>query len=77
MKKGIIVASFGTTYEETRRLCIESIEDIIREKFLGYFVLRAFNSRIVVHRLKKRDNILVLNVIEGIIEMKAQGIEDI
>lgn len=77
MKKGIIVASFGTTYEETRRLCIESIEDIIREEYKEHLVLRAFTSRIVVHRLKKRDNIHVLNEIEAIKEMKDQGIEEI
>ncbi len=77
MKKGIIVASFGTTYGETRRLCIESIEDIIREKYRDYLVLRAFTSRIVVHKLKKRDNIHVLNENEAIKEMKGQGIEDI
>ena len=30
MKKGIIVVSFGTTYEKTRKLCIESIENRIK-----------------------------------------------
>lgn len=77
MKKGIIVASFGTTYEETRRLCIESIEDSIRERYKDYLVLRAFTSRMVVHRLKKRDNIHVFNEIEAIKEMKDQSIEEI
>ncbi|WMM25859.1 sirohydrochlorin cobaltochelatase [Tissierella sp. MB52-C2] len=77
MKKGIIVASFGTTYEETRKLCIESIENLIREKYKDCLVLRAFTSRIIVHRLKQRDNLHVLNEIEAMEEMKNQGIEEI
>lgn len=34
MKKGIIVASFGTSYEETRKKCIETIEDKIKENIM-------------------------------------------
>lgn len=77
MKKGIIVASFGTTYEEARRLSIESIEDKIKEKYKDYLVLRAFTSRIVVKRLKDRDNLHILNEVQAVEEMKNQGIEDI
>ncbi|MBU5312435.1 sirohydrochlorin cobaltochelatase [Tissierella carlieri] len=77
MKKGIIVASFGTTYEDTRKLCIESIEDIIREKYRDYLVLRAFTSQMVINILKKRDNIHVFNLEEAIRDMENQGIEDI
>ncbi|MSU00676.1 sirohydrochlorin cobaltochelatase [Tissierella pigra] len=77
MKKGIIVASFGTTHEDTRELCIESIENLVKEKYKDYLVLRAFTSRIVVHRLRQRDNLHVLNEIEAVEEMKNQGIEEI
>ncbi|MDU5081051.1 sirohydrochlorin cobaltochelatase [uncultured Tissierella sp.] len=77
MKKGIIVASFGTTYESTRKLCIESIEDIIRERYGDCLVLRAFTSKMVINILKKRDNIHVFNPEEAIREMRNQGIEDI
>lgn len=77
MKKGIIVTSFGTTYEDTRKLCIEPIEDRIREEFKDYLVLRAFTSRIVISRLKKRDNYLVDNPTEALAQMKEEGIKDI
>lgn len=77
MKKGIIVASFGTTYENTRKLCIESIENLIKERYKDYLVLRAFTSPTVIRILKKRDNIHIFNPEEAIEEMKAQGIEEI
>ena len=77
MKKGIIVTSFGTTYKETRQLCIESIENRVKNEFPDYLVLRAFTSRVVIHRLKKRDNISVDTPTEALIKMKENGIKDI
>lgn len=77
MKKGILVTSFGTTYEETRILCIESIENRIKEEFEDALILRAFTSRMVISRLKKRDNYFVDNPTEALIKMKDNGIKDI
>lgn len=77
MEKGILVTSFGTTYEETRRLCIESIENRIKEEFEDFLVLRAFTSRVVISRLKKRDNYIVDNPTEALEKMKENGIKDI
>lgn len=77
MEKGIIITSFGTTYENTRKLCIESIENRIKEEFKDSLVLRAFTSRIVISILKKRDNYFVDNPIEALEKMKANGIKDI
>lgn len=77
MKKGIIVTSFGTTYERTRKLCIESIENRIREEFSDSLVLRAFTSRMVIERLKKRDNYQVYTPTESLLKMMENGIKDI
>ena len=77
MKKGILVTSFGTTYDETRKLCIESIENRIKEEFKEDLVLRAFTSRIVISILKKRDNYFVDNPREALEKMKDNGIKDI
>lgn len=77
MKKGIIITSFGTTFEETRKLCIESIENKVREEFKEFTVLRAFTSRIVISRLKKRDNIHTNNPTEALEIMKEEGIKEI
>lgn len=77
MKKGIIITSFGTTFERTRRLCIESIENRVREEFKDCTVLRAFTSRVVISRLKKRDDIHVDNPTEALEKLKDQGIKEI
>ncbi|WP_352420213.1 sirohydrochlorin cobaltochelatase [Proteiniborus sp.] len=77
MKKGIVVVSFGTSFEETRRLCIESIESKIRKGFSEYQVERAFTSQMVINKLRKRDGILVNNVTEALQKMKQEGINEI
>ncbi|WIV11803.1 sirohydrochlorin cobaltochelatase [Proteiniborus sp. MB09-C3] len=74
MKKGIVVVSFGTSYEETRRLCIESIENKIKKEFSDYQVERAFTSQMVINKLRKRDGILVNNVTEALEKMRQEGI---
>ena len=74
MKKGIIVTSFGTTYEETRIKCIESIENRIKEEFADCLVLRAFTSKMIINKLKKRDNYLVNTLKEAMEEMMENGI---
>ena len=77
MKKGIIVTSFGTSHNETRELCIESIENRIREKYMDYLVARAFTSRMVINKLKKRDNYPVDTPTEALNRMKEKGIKEI
>lgn len=77
MKKGIIITSFGTTFEKTRKLCIESIENRVREEFKDSLVLRAFTSRVVISRIKKRDNIHNDNPTEALEKMKESGIKEV
>jgi sirohydrochlorin cobaltochelatase len=77
MKKGIIIVSFGTTYERTRRLCIESIENRVKEEYKDFLVLRAFTSQMVINKLKQRDNYIVRNPKEALEKMKDNGIENI
>lgn len=52
-KQGILVVSFGTSYEETRKKTIGAIESRIREEFKGYVVYRAFTSKMILKKLKK------------------------
>lgn len=77
MKKGIIVTSFGTTHEETRKLTLEAIENRIKEEFKESLVLRAFTSRMVISILKKRDDYFVDNPTEALEKMKDKGVKDI
>lgn len=77
MKKGILVVSFGTSYKWTRKLCIESIEDRIRERFKDFEVRRAFTSKIVMKKLKIRDGIYVDNVDEALEKFKKDDFDEV
>lgn len=76
-EKGIIVTSFGTSNRETMELCIESIENRIKESYTDYLVIRAFTSRMVIHKLKKRDNYPVDTPTEALKRMKDEGVKEI
>lgn len=77
MDKGIIVASFGTSYEKTRKLSIESVEEDIKNEFKDIPVERAFTSRIIISRLKKRDGLEILTEQQAVKKYREKGIEDI
>lgn len=50
-KRAIIVVSFGTTYIDALKTCIEPIEKAVAESFGSYAVYRAFTSVFVRKRL--------------------------
>lgn len=54
MKKAILLVSFGTTYDDARESCIESIVTRVKEKYSDADVFYGFTSRIVLSRLKAR-----------------------
>ncbi len=76
MKRGIILTSFGTTYKETLEKNIETLENLVKENYSDYLVMRAFTSRIVAKRLKDR-GYPVDNPTEALEKMKAEGIREI
>lgn len=77
MKKGILVVSFGTSYEATRKKCIESIEKKIEESYSDYQVRRAFTSNMIIKKLKERDDIHVDTPLEALEKMVDSGMEEI
>lgn len=77
MKRGIIVASFGTTHRDTLELSIESIERKIGKIFEKDRVLRAFTSRLIISRLKKRYDYSVDNPIEALEKLKNEKIKKV
>lgn len=75
-KKAIVVVSFGTTFDDARRDCIESVENKIKEQFSGYEVRRAFTSRIVLSRLAER-GIYADTLEQALDKLKEEGYTDI
>lgn len=76
-RKAILVVSFGTSYEATRKVTIESIEKDIANAYPDYKLYRAWTSKMILAKLKKRDNLHINNVKEAMEEMIADGITDV
>lgn len=76
-KKGILVASFGTSYPDAMKSCIESTENKVKESFSDYEVRRAFTSNIIIKKLKERDNMDVDTVELALEKMKKDGFSEV
>ncbi len=77
MKKGILIVSFGTSYPETRKKCIESVENRIKSDYAEYEVRRAFTSNMIIKKLKERDNMFIDTPLEALEKMANDGFEQV
>ncbi len=77
MKRAILIVSFGTTYEETRKVTIDKIEERIKEKYKDYEVKMAFTAHIIIKILKNRDGIIVDTPEEALEKLKKEGFEEV
>jgi sirohydrochlorin cobaltochelatase len=64
-EKVILVASFGTSYNQSRSLTIGGIETAIKNAYPEYQVRRAFTSQIIIDKLAKREGLKIDNVTEA------------
>lgn len=74
MKQGILIASFGTSYETTRQNTIGAIEALIRETYFDYQIVSAYTSQRILNVLRKR-GISILSVEEALEQLAEQGVE--
>ncbi len=74
--KGVLVVSFGTSYEETRRKTIDRIEERIAAGFPQYAVYRAWTSGMIRRKVLKRDGLRILDVKEALMQMHDDGITE-
>ena len=77
VKPAILVASFGTSFNDSRHITIGAIESAIREKFPDYDVRRAFTSQIIIDKLKERDGVVIDNVEEALDRLVADKVQEI
>lgn len=77
MKKAILVVSFGTTHEDTRKVTIDAIEERIKNTFVDYDIRRAFTSHIILKVLKSRDNFHVDTPEEALEKLKNEGYAEV
>ena len=62
----LMVVSFGTSYNDNRRLTIGAIENAMEKAFPDYSVRRGFTSQIIIDHVKSRDNVKIDNVGEAL-----------
>lgn len=76
-KKGLLVVSFGTTYEDTRKKNIEHIEKLLARAFPDRQFYRAYTSGMIIRRLRERDGLLIPSVREAAAWAAADGVTDL
>ena len=72
-----MVVSFGTSYNDNRRLTIGAIEEAIEKAFPDYSVRRGFTSQIIIDHVKTRDNIAIDNVGEALARAEKNGVKNL
>ena len=76
-KKAILVVSFGTSYHDTRKVTIYAIKEDIKKAYPDHTIYRAWTSKIILNKLKQRDQIHYDTVTEAFERMKRDGITDV
>lgn len=73
--KELLVVSFGTSYNDSRRLTVGAIEDAIEKAFPDYSVRRGFTSQIIIDHVKSRDKVSIDNVGEALERAADNGVK--
>ena len=60
------VASFGTSFNDSRRLTIGAIEKRMADTFPDWSVRRGFTSQIIIDHIQKRDKVAIDNITQAL-----------
>lgn len=71
----LMVISFGTSYNDNRRLTIGAIETAMETAFPDWSVRRAFTSQIIIDHVKRRDGEAIDNVGEALDRAVDNGVK--
>ena len=73
--KELLVVSFGTSFNDSRRLTIGGIEAALEAAIPDYVVRRAFTAQIIIDHVERRDGIHIDNVEEALDRAVANGVK--
>ena len=73
----LLVVSFGTSYNDSRRETIGAIEKAMQKAFPDYAVRRGFTSQIIIDHVKDRDGEVIDNVGEALDRAVANGVKNL
>ena len=71
----LLVVSFGTSFNDSRRLTIGGIESAIEAACPDFSVRRGFTSQIIIDHVKSRDNVSIDNVKEALDRAMNNGVK--
>ncbi len=71
----LLVVSFGTSFNDSRRLTIGGIEAAIAEAIPEFSVRRGFTAQIIIDHVERRDGIHIDNVAEALDRAVANGVK--
>ena len=74
-EKELLVVSFGTSYNDSRRETIGAIEKAVQTAFPDYSVRRAFTSQIIIDHVKDRDGVTIDNVEQALERAVNNGVK--
>ncbi|MCB6608101.1 sirohydrochlorin cobaltochelatase [[Clostridium] symbiosum] len=73
----LMVVSFGTSYNDSRRFTVGAIENAMENAFPDYSVRRGFTSQMIIDHIKSRDNIAIDNVGEALGRAVDNGVKNL
>ena len=71
----LMVISFGTSFNDNRRLTVGAIEAAMETAFPEWSVRRGFTSQIIIDHVKSRDGEVIDNVTEALERAVANGVK--
>jgi sirohydrochlorin cobaltochelatase len=74
-EKELLVVSFGTSFNDSRRLTIGAVEKALEEAFPDWSVRRGFTSQIIIDHVKSRDGEVIDNVTEALERAEKNGVK--
>lgn len=73
----LLVVSFGTSFNDNRRLTIGAIEEAMEKAFPEYSVRRGFTSQIIIDHVKSRDGVDIDNVGQALDRAVDNGVKNL
>ena len=74
-ERELLVVSFGTSFNDSRRLTIGAIEGSLAERFPDWSVRRGFTSQIIIDHVLSRDGVAIDNVTEALNRAADNGVK--
>ena len=76
-ERELLVVSFGTSYNDARRVSIGGVEDALAAAYPEWSVRRAFTSQIVLDHVWERDGVAMDNVRDALNRAVANGVRSL